>query len=103
MILHVIYDQNTSSLPAGFVDTINAVVSFFQSTFTDSVTVDIDVGFGEVMGGPLSGGALGESLTFLSQYTYTDIKNALIADAKSTDDASAVGSLGNDPIAGNHF
>ena len=66
MIFNITYDPSVSGAPAGFVTTINAVASFFQSTFTDSVTVNIDVGYGEVDGQSLSGGALGESITFLS-------------------------------------
>src|ERR1700692_4008501 len=104
MILNITYDQPVGGLPAGFVSTINAVVTFFQSTFTDSVTVNIDVGYGEVDNQSLSGGALGESITYIFPYTYTAIKNALIADATSADDASAVASLpGSDPTGGGHY
>src|SRR5258706_13545617 len=104
MILNITYDPSVGGAPAGFVTALNAVVSFFQSTFTDSVTVNIDVGYGEVDSQPLDPNALGESITFLSNYSYAQIKSALMADAKSADDTSAVASLpASDPIAGSHF
>src|SRR5437660_10896223 len=129
MIFNIIYDQSLGSLPAGFVTTINAVVNFFQSTFTDSATVNIDVGFGEVHGQTLSqveldkgyptsadapnilphspllsAGALGASSTYLASFSYSQITTALTKDASSGDDASAVLSLpGSDPAGGHDW
>src|SRR6266566_2685103 len=125
MILNITYDQATNTLPAGFVSTINAVVNFFQSSFTDSVTVNIDVGYGEVHGQGLSqpefgagssafgdapnstllsAGVLGASITYLSSFSYTATRNALISDATSADDASAINSLpATDPTGNGHY
>ncbi len=102
LIINVTYDQAVSTLPTGFTTIINAVVNYFESHFTDPVTVNIDVGFGEAAGYSL-GGALGMSLTYLQSATYSQIKSALTADANTSDDASAVASLpAADPVGGTH-
>lgn len=57
MIVNFTYPSNVSSAPAGFTATLNAVANFFQSTFSDPVTVNINVGFGTVNGQALGGNA----------------------------------------------
>src|SRR5215813_10669709 len=91
MIVNLSFDSSVNSAPAGFVATVNAVAQFFQATFSDNVTINVAVGFGEVAGQTVT--SLGESITQLSTYTYTQVRNALISDAKSSDDSSAVASL----------
>src|SRR5262249_26205535 len=81
-----------------------AAVSYLQSQLSDAVTVKISVGFGEVGGSPMSGGAIGQSAYYVSPYTYAQVKNALAADAKTANDSSAVASLpSSDPTNGGVF
>ena len=87
-VINVSYDQSVSSLPAGFVAAINDVVSYYESIFTAPITVNIDVGYGEIDGQQLQSDALGESETFLGNYSYSSIVNALAGV-----DASAAASL----------
>lgn len=75
--INVSYDQSVSSLPSGFVAAINDVVSYYESIFSAPITVNIDVGYGEIDGQQLQSGALGESETFLGNYSYSDVVNAL--------------------------
>jgi FG-GAP-like repeat len=93
MIINLTFDQPVNSLPAGFVASLNAVVQFFDSYFTDPITVNIDVGYGEIDGQQLFPGALGESETFLNEYSYSALRNALIANATSPDQIASVNSL----------
>src|SRR6266567_4996926 len=93
LVINVTYDASVASAPAGFTSDVAAVVQYFESHFTDPVTVNIDVGFGEVNGQTLGSGALGESETYLNSYTYSQVRNALAADATSAADASAVATL----------
>ena len=93
MIINVSYDQSASSLPAGFTSAVSAVVQFFQNEFTDPITFNLHVGYGEVHGSPLNAGSLGQSYFTLRSYTYTQLKTALLAQATSTDDQIAIGTL----------
>jgi hypothetical protein len=101
MNINLTFDQPVNTLPAGFVASINAVVQFFDSHYNNPITINIDVGYGEIDGSPLGPGALGESETFLNEYSYSALRNALIANATSTDQISAGNSLpATDPTPG---
>jgi Ca2+-binding RTX toxin-like protein len=100
-VINVVYDASVNNAPAAFKTDVTAAVQYFESHFTDHVTITIDVGYGEVGGYSLGSGALGESLTYLSSYSYSQIKGALTADAKTADDATSVASLPTtSPVAG---
>jgi FG-GAP-like repeat len=101
MNINVTFDQAVNTLPTGFVASVNAVVQFLDNFFNDPITINIHVGYGEVDGQPLVAGALGESETFLDQFSYSAIRNALVANASSTDQINAVNSLpATDPTPG---
>jgi hypothetical protein len=76
-VINVIYDSSVNSAPAAFKTGIQAAVSFLESVITTPVTVNIDVGYGEIDGQALGADALGESETFLNNYSYASIKSAL--------------------------
>jgi hypothetical protein len=104
LVFNVTYDSSVSSAPAGFTTAIAAVVNYYTSVFNDPVTINIDVGWGEVAGQALASGALGESETNLGVFGYSQVKTALAADAKSADDNTAVASLPtSDPTNGGSF
>jgi hypothetical protein len=103
MNIVISYDQSTAILPAGFTSVVSAVAAFYQSQFTDNITFNLHVGYGEVHGSALSSGALGQSSYFLNQYSYSQIRNALSADQKSVDDSTGLGNVpATDPIGGTH-
>ncbi len=100
--INVIWDSSVGSAPTGFTADVLQVAQYFVSHFTDNVTLNINVGFGEA-GGYALNGALGMSLTYLLSSSYTQIKNALTADQTSAADASAVASLVGDPTNGGNY
>jgi hypothetical protein len=103
LIINIAYDLSVNSAPPAFKTAVAAVVQFFQSHFLDPVTVNINVGYGEVDNQLLGSGALGESITDFNRFSYSQIRNALALDAKTADDSSAVASLPmSDPISGSH-
>jgi hypothetical protein len=79
MQINITYDQSQSSLPAGFVTAINYVVALYDAMFTNNVTVNIDVGYGEVNGQSL-GGDPGLSSNTPFAPSYSSVRNALIAE-----------------------
>jgi hypothetical protein len=76
--IHVTYDSSVGSAPAGFTSVVKQVADFFASSFQDStpITINIDVGYGEVDGTRLGFGALGESATNLQQVSYSQLASA---------------------------
>ena len=95
-VINVTYDQSVNSLPAGFVAAVNYVVSYYESIFTSATTVNIDVGFGEIAGQAMAPGALGESETFLSSYSYSTVRNAMA----SVNPAAAATMPSSMPVSG---
>jgi hypothetical protein len=104
LIINVSYDSSVNSAPSAFKTAFAAAVQFLENTYTNPITVNIDVGFGEINGQPLSSGALGESETYFNNYTYSQVRNALVADKTSADQVSAGNSLPvADPTNGGNY
>ncbi len=76
--IHVTYDSSVGNAPAGFTSVVQKVADFFASSFQDStpITINIDVGYGEVDGMRLGLGAVGESVTNLQQLSYSQLTSA---------------------------
>ena len=68
------------------------MVQFYESEFSNPVTLNIDVGWGEVAGTPVTT-ALGESESYLESFSYSQIVSALAQNASSNAQVSAVNSL----------
>ena len=80
--------------PAGFFTAFNNAIQFYQTNFTDPITINLQVGWGEVAGQPLQSGFLGESSA--SQpgfFQYSTIKSRLITDGKSADDLTSIANM----------
>jgi hypothetical protein len=71
LVIDATYDPSISSASAGFTSAFRDAVDYFASTFSNPITVNIDVGWGKVGGGTIALGALGEGGTYLAgYYTY---------------------------------
>jgi hypothetical protein len=110
MQIIITYDSSADSAPAAFKADVQVAVNFLEAAFTNNVTLNINVGWGEIDGSALASGDLGES--FFAQapnYTYSQIVNALTAQAAqpnaSPDLVAAVQTLTGlpDPTNGGNF
>jgi hypothetical protein len=97
------YDSTVTSLPSGTVTEIETAFQYaaqqIENDFSDPITINITVV-------ATSGTSiLGQSNTnLIGTYTYSQIKSALTADAKSSDDATAVANLpASDPTTGGEW
>lgn len=100
--INVSWDSSVSSAPSAFTTAVMKAVTYLESTFSDPVTLNISVGWGEVAGATLGSNALGSSQSYLSSYSYSTLTSALSADATSSTDQSAVASLPSTaPVSGN--
>ena len=79
--IHVTYDSSVGNAPAGFTSIVQKVADFFANSFQDSthITINIDVGYGEVDGMRMGIGALGESVTNLQGVSYSNLTSAYSA------------------------
>ena len=81
LVINVVFDASCANAPPGFEAGVEAVVSYFESHFSNPITITIDVGYGEVDGQPLGFGALAESATVLTSVSYSALEAALVANA----------------------
>jgi autotransporter passenger strand-loop-strand repeat protein len=58
--INISYDASVANAPAGFESAVSSGVAFFESTFTNPVTLNIDVGYGAL--GDTSGTLVGDNL-----------------------------------------
>ena len=61
----------TSSVATEIEDAVDYVVNLYDSSFSNPITINIDVGWGEVDGQALESNALGESISNTSCLLYT--------------------------------
>ena len=99
------YDPSTASAPAGFFTAFDDAIQFYEAEFTDPITINLHVGWGEIDGNGLNFGDLGQSATNQQGfYTNSQVKTALTNDATSAADATAIANLpAADPTGGAHF
>ena len=105
LVIDLDWDSSVSSAPAGFTSDMIAAAKFLESEITNAVTINLDVGYGEVDGSSLSSAALGESETNIESVSYSSLVAALTATA-STDatDASLLASLpATSPVSGTYW
>jgi len=93
LVINVVYDSSVNNAPAGFKTAVAEVVSYFESHFSNPVTITIDVGYGEIAGQSLGSNALGESETYLTSVSYAQLQSALANNANAIGLAAAAASL----------
>ena len=86
-------DPNSANIQAA----INAAIAIYAADFSDPIQINIT--FGEMSSG------LGQSTKTIYNLSYTTFHNALVGDAKSSDDSTALSnsatiSGGNNPVTG---
>jgi len=77
-----------------------AAANVFATNFTDNIHINI------IVDGVAGTSVFGQSSTFLNSTTYANLRAKVVADAKSADDATAIGAGGSmtaaDPVIGTH-
>ena len=61
LTINVTYDSSVNSAPAAFKTVVDQVVQFYENAFNDPITININVGWGEVHGTALASTALAAS------------------------------------------
>jgi len=93
-VINISWDSSANSAPAAFKSVITSAVQYLESQFTNAVSLNINIGYGEVGGQALGYGALGMSMNFLNTFSYSQIRAALASHATTTTDAAAMAALG---------
>src|ERR1700761_6544233 len=75
MQINLIFDDPISTLPTDFVAGVEAAAARFAALFTDNITFNLHVGFGEVNGQAMGATALGESTSNFSRLQADQVIN----------------------------
>ncbi|HBK06647.1 MAG TPA: hypothetical protein DDZ81_12390 [Acetobacteraceae bacterium] len=101
LVINITWDSSVASAPSGFQAAVLNAAQFIEANYSDPVTINVNVGYGEVGGTALGSNALGSSLTSLASVSYSTLYNALKADATTASDTGAVASLATSaPVSG---
>jgi hypothetical protein len=105
LTFHLTYDSSTASAPAAFFSAVDDAIQFYQTTFTDPITINLQVGWGTVNNQNMRPGAFGQSLVSGQMgSSFGAVKSALTNDAKTTLDQTSVFNLpASDPTGGAPF
>ena len=99
--IHIDWDASVASAPTAFSSAVIAAAQYLERQFTNAITVNISVGYGEVGGTSLGGGALGASQSYLQYVSYASLVAALRAHNQDATDASVLASLPSaSPVGG---
>ena len=79
MYVDVTFDSSVANAPAGFKACVNAVCQYYDALFTNTASISVSVGWGEVAGQPIDAGALGESSSYYVGQSYARVAAALKA------------------------
>jgi hypothetical protein len=102
--INITYDSSVSGAPAGFETAVQAAVQYLDSAFNSPITINIDIGWGEVDGTPLSAGSVGESESDGYLYTYSQFRTALLDNAVAPNAVTAAEDLPSvDPTGGGYI
>ncbi len=91
MQINVNYEQGDNLLPVGFKAAIQQAVDFLTSHINSNVTFNLNVGYGDVNGLPVTG--LAGYHNQLNTVSYDNLVTALKNHATSADDQAAIASL----------
>ena len=91
-----------------FKNAVTDAVNVLDSLFTTPVTVNLDVGWGEVGGALLDDGDIGENTTtYVFDYSYSALKAALLATASASHDPAQLAAYATlpatNPLGGKGF
>jgi hypothetical protein len=78
--IKLIWDSSVNSAPSGFKQAVIDAAQYYASQFSNKEIVNINVGYGEIAGGKMSAGALGESESYGYLTNYATVTNALLKD-----------------------
>jgi hypothetical protein len=98
---HLVWDSSVASAPSAFKGAVETAAGYYSQTYSNDEVINIDVGWGEADGIPISGGDLAASVRPGIYRTYAQVLSGLENDAgNSTVQAQADSTLpSTDPLS----
>jgi hypothetical protein len=100
--VNITWDASVGSAPSGFTNAVIAAVQALESQINTAVTININVGYGEVAGSAMT--SLGSCRYYLTSVSYSQLVSALEAHSTSAADTSVLASLpAASPVSGTYW
>lgn len=105
LTFNLTFDASAATAPAGFLPPFNDALDFYETTFTDPITINLQLGWGTINSQSLAPGAIGESFVNGQRFSnFAGVKAALTGDAKSAADLTFIANMpASDPTSGALF
>ncbi len=104
LVINATYDASVtgSAVRLQYESATQAAINFYENAISSPLTININFGWGEAGGSPISAGAIGQSSSSYFSYSYSQFRTALVAtDTTSAVQTAAVGTLPTtDPTGG---
>ena len=78
--IDLVWDSSVAKAPSGFMQAVIDAAEYYTTLFANKEVINIDVGYGEIAGTPLSPNALGESESYGYLTNYSTVTAALSHD-----------------------
>ena len=95
MNINLVYSASALAAPQSFRNGMQAAADIVAAGLKDNITVNIRVGYGEFNGTPLSANTSEGGPATGIGISYTNLRNALVANASSSDDFTSISNLPN--------
>lgn len=75
---NISWDASVTSAPTGFKTAFQDAINYYESTYSNAATFNINVGWGEEGGQTVGTGALGQTTSYLAYENFANVKQALL-------------------------
>ncbi|MBI3431473.1 MAG: hypothetical protein HY018_04575 [Hydrogenophilales bacterium] len=76
LTFNVTYDSSVGSAPSGFQSAFQNAIGFYETSFSNPITINLNVGWGTLNGQAFTG--LGGSQAYVVDPSYSSVRNALV-------------------------
>ena len=95
-VFNLIWDESVDLAPVGFREAVQYAAQFFDNLITSPITVNVEIGYGEVRDVAMQAGNIGEAhINTALQRSFADYKAALAEHNTSADIQSALNTMTN--------
>src|SRR4051812_18439737 len=92
MNINLEYDAQALAAPQSFRDAMQTAADQLEAAFTDSITINISVGYGEYQGSAIASN-ISEGAAVAGSESYSSLRSQLASSATSADDNASIASL----------
>ncbi len=91
--INLVWDTNAQAAPQAFRSAVQSAANILQQTFSNNITLNFNIGYGEVAGQKLTNGSAAAGPAYGNYISIGALKNTLLSSSTSKDDQQAYAGL----------